>query len=100
MKLLDRTFRYFYSTEVMTSVCQLREDFGDFPPKPLGGNGLPGHFTTVRVRGIGEHIHFAVMMKRLVGLPVRFARKPATSTKSYTGRVVLVGIASGFRSVG
>lgn len=34
------------------------------------------------------------------GLPVRFARKPATSTKSYTGRVVLVGIASGFRSVG
>ena len=66
MKLLDRTFRYFYSTEVMTSVCQLREDFGDFPPKPLGGNGLPGHFTTVRVRGIGEHIHFAVMMKRLV----------------------------------
>lgn len=35
-----------------------------------------------------------------VGLPVRFARKPATSTKSYMGRVVLVGIASGFRSVG
>jgi uncharacterized protein len=34
------------------------------------------------------------------GLPVRFARKPATSTKSYMGRVVLVGIASGFRSVG
>jgi hypothetical protein len=34
------------------------------------------------------------------GLPVRFARKPATSTKSYAGRVVLIGIASGFRSVG
>ncbi|MDP2369186.1 hypothetical protein [Rhodoferax sp.] len=66
MKLLNRTFRYFYSTEVMASECQLREDFGDFPPKPLGGNGLPGHFTTVRVRGIGEHIHSAVMMKRLV----------------------------------
>jgi len=34
------------------------------------------------------------------GPPVRFVRKPATSTKSYTGRVVRVGIASGFRSVG
>ena len=34
------------------------------------------------------------------GPPVRFVRKPATSTKSYTGRVVRVGIVSGFRSVG
>lgn len=66
MKLFDRTFRYFYSTEVMASECQLRKDFGDFPPKPLCCDGLTGHFTTVRVRGIGEHIHAAVMMKRLV----------------------------------
>lgn len=66
MKLLDRAFRYFYSTEVMASECQLRKDFGDFPPKPLCCDGLTGHFTTVRVRGIGEHIHIAVMMKRLV----------------------------------
>ena len=36
----------------------------------------------------------------VIGPPVRFVRKPATSTKSYTGRVVRVGIASGFRSVG
>jgi hypothetical protein len=64
MKLLDRTFRYFYSTEVMASECQLRKDFGDFPPKPLCCDGLTGHFTIVRVRGIGEHIHSAVMAKR------------------------------------
>lgn len=66
MKLLDRTFRYFYSTEVMASECQLRDDFGEFPPKPLYCDGLTGHFTTVRVRGIGEHIHSAVMMRRLI----------------------------------
>lgn len=50
----------------MASECQLREDFGDFPPKPLGGDGLTGHFTIVRVRSIGEHIYAAVMMRRLV----------------------------------
>lgn len=66
MKLLDRTFRHFYSTEVTTSECQLRKDFGDFPPKPLSGDSLTGKFTTIRVRGIGEHIHFAIMTKRLV----------------------------------
>jgi hypothetical protein len=66
MKLLDRTFRYFYSTEVMASECQLKNDFGDFPPKPLCCDGLTGHFTTVRVRGIGEHIHAVVMMRRLI----------------------------------
>jgi len=50
----------------------------------------------------GELMHIVAVSARVnvVGLPVRFARKPATSTKSYTGRVVLVGIASGFRSVG
>ena len=42
----------------------------------------------------------ARMTQANTGLPVRFVRKPATSTKSYTGRVVRVGIASGFRSVG
>lgn len=47
VKLLYRSFRYFYSTEVMDSKCQLREDFGDFPPKPLGGGSLTGKFTTV-----------------------------------------------------
>lgn len=66
MKMLDRTFRYFYLTEVMASECQLRKDFGDFPPKPLCCDGLTGHFTTVRVRDIGEHIHSAVMIKRLI----------------------------------
>ena len=35
-----------------------------------------------------------------LGPPVRFVRKPATSTVSYSGRAVQVGIASGFRSVG
>jgi hypothetical protein len=62
----------------------------------------------VGVRDLRVNSHDAVhrqnvtggLAGELVGLPVRFARKPATSTKSYTGRVVLVGIASGFRSVG
>jgi exonuclease V gamma subunit len=52
----------------------------------------------VQSNGMAEWVKME--MARMGGLPVRFARKPATSTKSYTGRVVLVGIASGFRSVG
>ena len=39
-------------------------------------------------------------VRLLLGPSVRFERKPATSTKSYTGRVVRAGIASGVRSVG
>lgn len=66
MKFLNRLFRYFYSTEVTTSESQLRKDFGVFPPKPLGGTGPTGKFTTVRVRGVGEHIHFVLMTKRLL----------------------------------
>lgn len=66
MPLLSRPIRYFYSTEKRTSEAQLRQDFGDFPPKPLDGSGLTGEFITVRVRGIGEHFHHVVMIKRLV----------------------------------
>lgn len=66
VKLLDQIIRHFYSTEVTTSECQLKKDFGEFPPNPLRGDGLTGQFTTVRVRGIGENLHFAIMVKRLM----------------------------------
>jgi hypothetical protein len=65
MKFLNQPLRYFYSTEVTSSESQLKKDFGEFPPKPLGGKGLTGEFTTIRVRGIGEHIHNVVMTKRI-----------------------------------
>lgn len=66
MKFLAQIFRYFYSTEITSSENQLRKDFGDFPPKPLNGDCQSGNFTIVRVRGIGEHIHFVVIMKRFI----------------------------------
>jgi hypothetical protein len=51
---------------VTSSESQLKKDFGEFPPKPLSGEGRTGEFTTIRVRGIGVHIHNVVMVKRLV----------------------------------
>ena len=66
MKPLERIFRYFYSTENITSESQLREDFGEFPPKPLRGDGLSGHLNIVSVRGIGENIYTVVMLKRMI----------------------------------
>ncbi|MDZ4129311.1 MAG: hypothetical protein U1E02_34830 [Hydrogenophaga sp.] len=66
MKLLKRIFHQFYSAELKTSECQLKEDFGDFPPKPLGGESPPSTFTMVKVRGIGEHIHTVVIAKRII----------------------------------
>jgi hypothetical protein len=65
MRFLNLFFRHFYSAEVTTSESQLRKDFGEFPPKPLSGKGLTGEFTTIRVHGIGEHIHNVVMTKRI-----------------------------------
>lgn len=65
MRFLNLLVRHFYSAEVTTSESQLKKDFGEFPPKPLSGKGLTGEFTTIRVRGIGEHIHNVVMTKRI-----------------------------------
>lgn len=64
--MICRIFRYFYSSEFNSSENQIREDFREFPPKPLNCDSLIGDFKTIRVRSLGEHIHTTILMKRLV----------------------------------
>ena len=109
-RMLDQYFktamRYARSPGNRVLQRQLKEDFADLVQLHLNGNAdwlqtwgkfAELHRMSLAMRqGAGAaHIHELVN-----GPPVRFVRKPATSPKSYTGRVVRVGIASGCRSVG
>ena len=65
MNILARLFRPFYSVEKRSSLDQLQNDFGEFPPAPLQCESLTGNFNVVRASGIG-HIYHDLMVQSLV----------------------------------
>jgi hypothetical protein len=66
MGLIKGLARPFFSVERRSSIGQLRDDFGDFPPAPLRGDGVSGEFDVVRTRGIGEVWHTLILQKRML----------------------------------
>jgi len=61
----------FYSIERKTSLGQLRDDFGIFPPAPLQCDSLTGEFSIVRIRGIGEIYQTVAMPMQLLDADVQ-----------------------------
>ena len=53
MKATRRPFHHLYNVEEKTSVAQLSDDFGDFPPIPLQCQIVNGHFSIIRMQGLG-----------------------------------------------
>ena len=63
--------RHFYSVEKKTSLDQLRDDFGCFPPAPLRCDRLNGEFSVVKIRGIGEIYQSVAMSMQLLDADVQ-----------------------------
>lgn len=53
MTLVHRMTRIFYNESEKTSVAQLRDDFGAYPPTPLAAGATDDPFKVVSVRGPG-----------------------------------------------
>ncbi len=66
MELINKFTRFFFSVEKRSRIGQLREDFGDFPPAPLRGDGVLGEFDIVRTCGIGEVWYHLKIQKRML----------------------------------
>lgn len=56
----------YYDVKKKSSIQQLRDDFGSYPPFPLMCNELKGNLEVVRIRGIGELAYDLVKLKRLL----------------------------------
>lgn len=53
MNIFTSAIKYFYSNQEVLSQDQLREDFGEFPPRPLKTKKFEFEFKIRRIRGIG-----------------------------------------------
>ena len=58
--------KYFYSTKKISTVLQLTEDFGEFPPAPLNCINISSHFNLVKTRGIGNVYNQMIYLKRVL----------------------------------
>lgn len=56
----------YYDIKRKSSIQQLRDDFGCYPPLPLMCNGLTGKLEVVRIRGIGEVFYDLVKITRML----------------------------------
>jgi len=56
----------YYDVKRKSSIQQLRDDFGCYPPLPLTCNELTGKLEVVRIRGIGEVVYDLVKITRML----------------------------------
>ena len=100
MRPIKLFVRRFYSIERRSSIGQLREDFGDFPPAPLRCDGISGEFDVVRTRGIGEVWHTLIVQNRMLRGIDSDAQYFSTDFMASFGTDELIAFRSAFNGFG